>query len=128
MEWMKSKTTIIVVGFLALLGLGGYGVTSMRGALEDRIGSLEAKIHSMQNEDNTKVSQLTSDLDAVTNRLGTTAQELQQSHAAEQQLKQENVQTAQRLRRELASKADEKSVADLREEAAYKLEEANNKL
>jgi DNA repair exonuclease SbcCD ATPase subunit len=119
---------MIVVGFLALFGLGGYGVTSMRSALEDRIGSLEAQMHSMQNDDNTKVSQLTSDLDTVTNRLGTTAQELQQSHTAELQLKQENTQTAQRLRRELAAKADEQSVAQLRDESASKLAETADKL
>jgi len=69
MEWLKSKTTMLGIGFVALLGLGGYGVTSMRGALEDRVGSLEAQIHSVQSEDNTKISQLTSDLDTVTSRL-----------------------------------------------------------
>jgi chromosome segregation ATPase len=123
---------MVVVGFLALFGLGGYGMTSIRGTLEDRIGSLEAQVHSMQNEHNAKVSQLASDLDSVTNRLGTTAQELQQSHTAEQQLKQENAQSAQRLRRELAAKleakADEESVAQLRQESASKLEEASSRL
>src|SRR5437667_3318672 len=117
MEWLKSKTTMVAGGCLALIGLQGYGVMSMRGTFEERMGAIEQQIHSTQNQDNTKISQLASDLDAVEKRMGVTAQELQQSRSVAQQLKQENAQTAQRLRRELAAKADQKSVAEFREEA-----------
>jgi len=123
MEWLKSKTTMVGAGCLALIGLQGYGMMSMRGTLEERMGSMEQQLHSVQSQDNTKLSQLTSDLDVVTKRMGITAQELEQSHAITAQLKQENAQTAQRLRRELAAKADQKSVAQLREEATSKLTE-----
>jgi len=123
MDWLKSKTTMVAGGCLALIGLQGYGMMSMRGTMEDRVASVEHELQSMHNQDNSKISQLSSDLDVVTKRMGITAQELQQSHALAQQLKQENAQTAQRLRRELAAKADTKAVLEFREEATNKLTE-----
>lgn len=127
MEWLKSKTTIFVAGFLALIGLGGYGVTSMRGALEDQIGSLKGQIQSIQSENNAKAAELTSNLDTVTSHLGTVTQDLQQSQSAQQraerQLENENTQTAQRLRRELAAKADQETVVQVRAETVDKLSE-----
>jgi len=123
MDWLKSKTTMVAGGCLALIGLQGYGMMSMRGTMEDRVASVEHELQSMHNQDNSKISQLSSDLDVVTKRMGITAQELQQSHAVAQQLKQENAQTAQRLRRELAAKADTKAVLQFREEATNKLTE-----
>ncbi len=106
MEWLKSKTALVAGGFLALIGLQGYGMMSLRGGLQERIA---------------KISQLSSDLDVVTKRMGITAQELQQANALAGQLKQENAQTAQRLRRELAAKADSKEVSQFREEAVNNL-------
>jgi chromosome segregation ATPase len=123
MEWLKSKTTVIAGSCLALIGLQGYGMMSMRSSLEDRIGSVEQQVHSMQSQGDAKVAQLASDLDVVTKRMGITAHELEDAHSLAEQLKQENAQTAQRLRRELAAKADQKSVAQLRTEATAKLSE-----
>jgi len=114
---------MVAGGCLALIGLQGYGMMSMRGTMEDRVAAVEHELQSMHNQDNSKISQLSSDLDVVTKRMGITAQELQQSHALAQQLKQENAQTAQRLRRELAAKADTKAVLQFREEATNKLTE-----
>jgi hypothetical protein len=123
MEWLKSKSIMIAGGCLALVGLQGYGLVSMRSTMEERMRSVERELQTMHNEDNAKVSQLTSDLDVVTKRMGITAQELEQSHAVAERLKQENAQTAQRLRREIASKADSKAVNQVREEATNKLNE-----
>jgi chromosome segregation ATPase len=121
MEWLKSKTTLVAGGFLALIGLQGYGMMSTRGAMEDRMGSVERELQSMQNQDNAKITQLASDLSVVTKRIGVTSQELDDAHALAAQLKQENSQTAQRLRREIAAKADAKAVKQVREEAASQL-------
>jgi chromosome segregation ATPase len=121
MEWLKSKTTMIAGGCLALIGLQGYGMMSMRGALEDRMGSVERELQSMQNQDNAKMTKLATDIDSVTKRIGVTTEELDQAHSLAAQLKTENNQTAQRLRREIASKADAKAVNQVREEAATKL-------
>jgi chromosome segregation ATPase len=65
-------------------------------------------------------------MEIVAKRMGITAQELEQANALAKQLKTENAQTAQttqRLRRELAAKADNKSVLEFREEATNKLSE-----
>src|SRR6516225_10850347 len=123
MEWLKSKTALIAGGGLALLGLQGYGMMSMRGTMDERVSSVERELQSMHNEDAAKVTQLTADLENVTKRMGVTTDELDQSHTLAQQLRQENAQTAQRLRRELAAKADAKTLKQLRDEAASKLTE-----
>ena len=121
MEWLKSKTTLVAGGCLALIGLQGYGMMSMRSTMEERVSSVERELQTMHNEDSARVAQLTSDLDTVTKRMGITAQELEDSHAIAEQLKKDNASTAQRLRRELASKADSKAINQVREEAVTKL-------
>jgi chromosome segregation ATPase len=128
MDWLKSKTTLVVAGFLALIGLQGYGMMSMRGAMNEQVSSVQQELQSVHNQDNAKLSQLSSDIEVITNRMGITAQELQQSQALAEQLKKDNAQTAQRLHRELAAKADTKAVMEFREEATNKLQETSNKL
>jgi chromosome segregation ATPase len=123
MEWLKSKTMLVVGGFLALIGLQGYGVVSMRGTLNERVASVDRELQAMHDQDNTKIAQLTSDLDVITQRMGITAQELQQARSLAEQWKEENAKTAQRLRGELAAKADSKAVNDFREEATSRLSE-----
>lgn len=123
MEWLKSKTMLVVGGFLALIGLQGYGMMSMRGTLKERVASVERELQAMHDQDNTKIAQLTSDLDVITQRMGITAQDLQQARNLAEQLKEENAKTAQRLRSELAAKADSKAVNDFREEASSRLTE-----
>jgi len=123
MEWLKSKTTLVVGGFLALIGLQGYGLMSTRNAVDQRASSIERELQSVQSQDNTKITQLASDLEVVTHRLGITTQELQQAHELAQKLKQENDKTTQRFNRELAAKADSNSVDQFREEATNKLSE-----
>jgi len=123
MDWLKSKTTLVVGGFLALIGLQGYGMMSMRGTMDERVASVERELQSTQKQDNAKLTQLSTDLDVVVKRIGITSQELQQANTMAEKLKQENTQTAQRLRRELAAKADSKAVIEFKEEATNKLTE-----
>jgi len=123
MEWLKSKTMLVVAGFLALIGLQGYGMMSMRGTLKERVASVERQLQAMHDQDSTKIAQLTSDLDVITQRMGITAQDLQQARNLAEQWKEENAKTAQRLRSELAAKADSKAVNDFREEATNRLTE-----
>jgi len=77
----------------------------------------------MHTQDTAKLAQLSSDMDVVAKRMGITSQDLQHANALAAQLKQENAQTAQRLRRELAAKADSKAVIEFREEATNRLTE-----
>jgi vacuolar-type H+-ATPase subunit I/STV1 len=118
MDWLKSKTTMVVAGCLALLGLQGYGMLSMRGTMEERMSSVERELQAMHNQDSAKVNQLAADLEVMTKRVGSTSQELGEASSLAEQLKKENAQTAQRLRRELAAKADAKAINQVREETA----------
>ena len=44
MEWLKSKTTMVAGGCVALvMGLQGYGMRSMRSTMEERVSSLETR-------------------------------------------------------------------------------------
>jgi len=123
MDWLKSKTTLVAGGCLALIGLQGYGIMSMRSTMEERVASVERELQTTQKQDNAKLTQLSTDLDVVVKRMGITSQELQQANAIAEKLKQENAQTAQRLRREIAAKADSKAVIQLKEDASNKLTE-----
>jgi DNA repair exonuclease SbcCD ATPase subunit len=123
MDWLTPKTTAIASGCFALVALQGYGLISIRKTVDEKISSAQREFQSARAQDESKMSQLASSLDAVTQRMGITAQELKESHALAEKLKQENTQTAQRLRRELAAKADARAVKQLHEEAASKLAE-----
>jgi chromosome segregation ATPase len=126
MDWLKSKTTLIAGGCLALIGLQGFGIMSMRNSMNGRVIALEQELQSMHNQENAKLTQLASDLEVVTKRMGITSQELQQSRTIADQLKQENTQMAQRLRREIAAKADSKAVLKFHEEATNRLNEVQS--
>jgi uncharacterized protein YecE (DUF72 family) len=116
MDWLKSKTTMVAGGCLALLGLQGYGMMSMRGTMEERMSSVERELQAMHNQDSAKVAQLAADLEVVTKRIGSTSTELDQATSLADQLKKENAATAARLRRELAAKADAKAINQVRDE------------
>jgi len=123
MDWLRSKTTAVAAGFFALIAFQGYGLMSMRNNVEDRIGAVERDLQDARAQDESKISQLSSALNVVTERMGINAQELKQAPALTEKLKQENTQTAQRLRRELAAKADAAAVKQLHQEATTKLTE-----
>jgi chromosome segregation ATPase len=114
MDWLKSKTTIVVVFFLAVAGLQGYAMMTMRDSLAERITSIEdTNAQSVE-----KITELTSDLDVVAQRLGVTTKELNDAQALAKQLKVENA----KMRGTLNAKADSKAVAELQKEATTKLD------
>jgi len=117
MEWLKSKTTIVGFGLLALIGLQGYGMLEMRKSVEERMTSTESDLRNSIDSADAKLAKLTTDFDVVAKRLGITTEELEQAQAAAKQLKQENAQMARRLRKELSTKADSKTVLKLHEES-----------
>ena len=122
MDWIRSKTVIAGACF-AVIALQGYGWMSMRSTVDDRLGAVERDFQATRTQDDMKISQLSSNLDVITQRMGITAQELKEAHAVAEKLKQENTQTAQRLRRELAAKADVQAVKQFHEETTSKLVE-----
>ena len=89
MEWLKSKTALVAGGCLALVGIQGYGLMSMRSSLEERVSSVEHELQAAHNQDNSKLAQLSTDLDVITKRMGITSQELDQAHQVAEKLKQE---------------------------------------
>ena len=114
MDWLKSKTTIVAFCFLAIAGLEGYAMLTMRSSMGDRLGSIEDE-NAKADE---KMTVLTSDLDVVAKRLGVTTQELKDAQDQAKQLKIENA----RMRTALKAKADSKAVADYQKEASTKLD------
>ena len=121
MDWQKSKTSIVAICCLAVIGIQGYAMMSMRNSMEERVSSIESNYAAVDE----KLTALTSDLGVVTKRIGLTAQELDEAQAQSKQLKTENAQLAQRLRRQLAAKADSKTVMKLQEEATTRLNEVH---
>ena len=122
MDWIKSKTAI-AGGCFAIIALQGYGWMSVRNSVDERLGSVEQQVQSARTQDESKITQLSSALDVVTQRMGIAGQELKEAHVVAEKLKQENTQTAQRLRKELAAKADAQAVKQFHEEATTKLAE-----
>jgi len=123
MDWLKSKRTAVIGVCVALIAFQGYGFVSMRSALENRMSWLERDMQEVRGLNSSKVSQLASDLNVVTNRMGVTMQELQQARSMTEALKQEHARTAQRLRSQLAAKADSRLVSQVQQEASTKLAE-----
>ena len=87
MDWLRSKTTAVAAGFFALIAFQGYGLMSMRNNVEDRIGAVERDLQDARAQDESKISQLSSALNVVTERMGINAQELKQAHAIGQALR-----------------------------------------
>jgi DNA repair exonuclease SbcCD ATPase subunit len=123
MEWLKSKTTMIAGGCLAIIGLQGYGMMSMRSTIDERVKSIEHQLETIQTHDSAQMSQLAAELENVTKRIGANAQDVEDAQELASRLKQENAAVTQRLRRELATKADTKAVIKMRDEANSKLNE-----
>ncbi len=117
MDWLKSKTTIVGICCLAVIGLQGYVMMSMRTAMEERVTSVENDFAAADE----KLAMLTTDLDVVNKKVGVTTQELQQAQDVAKQLRTENAQLAKRLKSGLAAKADSKSVISFQKEATNKL-------
>ena len=120
MDWLKSKTAMIAGGCLAIIGLQGYGMMSMRSSMDERIRAVENDVQEMQKQNNSTLTKLASELQVVTKNTGMNAQELQN---AQVKLQRDNAQTTKRLRRELSAKADSKTVTQFHDEATNKLNE-----
>ncbi len=115
----------IVLCLILIAGVG-YSSYSTRMALEERISDLE---HQLSNQADslktvrTNATDLASDIDVVTGKLGVTAQELDKSRKFAEKLQHEQEQAQEQLANELASKASSTDVAAVRQEATAKLAE-----
>src|SRR5262249_5519104 len=92
MEWLKSKTPIVALCSLALIALEGYAIISIKKTTEDRMIATENELRSMYESTDAKLTDMMSDLDVVTKKMGITAQELEDAQSVAQQLKKDNAQ------------------------------------
>ena len=114
MDWLKSKTTIVVIFLLAIAGVEGYGLVTLHSAMDQRFTSIE--------EENAKADErltvLTSDLGVLVEKLGVTEQDLKDAQALASELKLENA----RVRRALGAKVDSKQMAAFQKDATTKID------
>jgi hypothetical protein len=111
---------------LALILLGGYNAYSTRTALEDRIGTLEKQIADQADQIKSAKKQdtdMASDIQVMTKKVGVTSQELDASRKFAEKLKAEQEKADQQLATELATKASSTDVAAARQEASTKAAE-----
>jgi hypothetical protein len=120
MDWIKSKTAMIAGACLAIVGLQGYGMMSMRSTMDERIRAVENDMQEMQKQNNSTFTKLASQLQAVTKN---NAEELQDTQQLAVKMQRDSAQTTKRLRRELAAKADSKTVMQYHDETTNKLSE-----
>jgi chromosome segregation ATPase len=122
----RQNNTILIIGIAACLLLiagVGYSSYSTRTALEQRISALEQELNDQINAVKTNATDIASDVDVVTKRLGVTATELENSRKFAEKLRADRERAEAELANELATKANSTDVAAVREEATTKLAE-----
>jgi len=115
----------IALSLLLILGLG-YNAYSTRMALEERIAFLEHQAADQTDQLKSikkNATDLGSDIQLVTKKVGVTGQELEASRRFAEKLKTEAEKADERLASEIATKANTSDVAAVRQEATSKVAE-----
>jgi hypothetical protein len=123
---IKSKPSAYITAGLLGLGLPVYGVYSMRSHLDERMSTVEHELQVLRAQDATKIQELSSDLKYMAEKLAVTTEDLEQARKLTDSLKQENVQSTQRLRSEIASHT--RAVSQLRQQTSAVQQETTTKL
>jgi chromosome segregation ATPase len=108
---------------IVALGYNGY---STRTSLEDRIDNLEKQITDQADQMKAvkkHATDMTSDIDVMTKRVGVTAQELAVSRKFAERLRAEEENSKEQLTTELATKASSSDLTAARQEASSKVAE-----
>ena len=113
---------LAVINLVLVLVLG-YGMYSMKGSLADRINDVESTSHKAASDADKKLTDLSSDVRLINNRVGVTSTELAHAREASQLLKRQQEQAAKELSNQLAAKANSTDVDTLRQEATTKMDE-----
>jgi hypothetical protein len=134
--WPQILLGICAVAIIAL----GYGLQATRSSFDQRIADLEASLNETSQEltafrtaSEGQATELVSNVDALTTRVGVTSDDLQKARLQlAQRIKQQQELVEQKLETGLATKASSTDVDTLRQESASKLaevqQEANTKL
>jgi len=127
----RSKTPVLAAGGVMVIGLLTYGVFSDRGATQTRLDDLQKQIQTVQLHNDQSLADIAAQMKTMGEKMGLSGQELQNAKSLAEQLRQEQASTAQKIRRELSSKADGKAFSQFKTESASKLaevqEDASNK-
>jgi hypothetical protein len=108
---------------VALTLVLAWGLVSTRSAVDDRFATLESAAQQAQSETDKKVTNLASDFEQVNNRVGVTADELDQARQTAQLTKKQQDEAARKLSKEVADKANSTDVEAVRQEASTHLAE-----
>jgi len=125
----RQNNSLLLVALavcVVLIAGVGYSSYSSRTALEQRIATLEQDLNNQINAVKTNTTDIASDVDVVTKRLGVTTQELENSRKFAEKLKADQEKAQAQLAstaNELATKANAAEVAEVRQEASTKLAE-----
>ena len=121
----KSKALAVAAAVIAIVALQAYAMVSIRNTINDRLATLESEIESVRETHIAQATQVTSDLGVITERMGVTAQELDDARKAATLLKQEQARTAERLKSEIEQKSQAAATAvdSLRTESTTRIAE-----
>jgi chromosome segregation ATPase len=112
----------IALALILIAGLG-YAAYSTRTALQDRIGILEQQLADQTKAVSKLATDVSSDIEVVTKKVGVTTQELDASRKFAERLKTEQEKAREQLATELATKASSSDVAAVRQETTTKVAE-----
>jgi hypothetical protein len=122
---------LAAANFILVLALG-YGHFSTKETLAGRIAAVEEAALEAQAQAERKMTDISSDVETINERVGVTSSELNRAREVAQTLKREQEQAAQELASQLATKANSSDVDGLRQEATTKLaelqEDSNTKI
>jgi DNA repair exonuclease SbcCD ATPase subunit len=109
-----------VVGLAMWLGYQSYADWSSRHAMDTRLAQLESQIQSMHDSDTSKMTELSTALDAVQQKVGVTATDIANAQKAAAAARKEQAKAEATLQQQMEEHA--KSVDALREQADAKLQ------
>jgi hypothetical protein len=120
-----SKATAITAAIVGVLGLQTWGFVSTRNTLEGRLTELQQEIESVRQASAAALTQIESNLDSdlqvVSEKIGVTNKDLAEARRTASLLRQEQAKTAANLRSELENNSQ--AVSALRHEASSRITE-----
>jgi hypothetical protein len=123
---------VLAIGNLVLVLACGYGLFSINDTFNNRIAEMESAMEQSQSAAEKRLTNVSSDVALINDRVGVTAVELKAARDAAQTLRQQQERAERELANQLASKANSTDVEVLREEATTKLtalqEDSNAKI
>lgn len=123
---MKGTLLGVAGGVLILFGIQFYSMHATRVSIESRMDEMQGKIQSLQADENARIAELTTNVNAANERIGATSQDIiQQTQKTATALKREQTKTVTDLHNQLQTQSQEhaKAVDSVREEAVAKIEE-----